>query len=169
MNVILCGMMGAGKTTVGAALAKRTGRSLYDTDAVIVEKYGRISDIFSQHGEEHFRNLETQTVCALSNKDEVILSVGGGLVLHSKNVEMLKEKGKIFYLRASMESLAKRLYADKDRPLLQTGGESLEERLSRLLETRAPVYESVADFVVETDGKTPESIAEEIEQFIEKI
>ena len=162
MNLILCGMMGAGKTTVGVALAKLTGRRLYDTDAVIVEKYGQIADIFARYGEAYFRAIETETVRKLSCMDTGIFSVGGGLVLKQENVDILKNGGKIIYLRASLSTLMARLAADKERPLLHTGEESLEERLTRLLKERASIYESVADCIADVDGKTPEEIAQEI-------
>jgi shikimate kinase len=92
MNLILCGMMGAGKTTVAKALAKLTGYQSYDTDAEIVKKHGNISDIFARFGEEYFRDLETQTVKELVNEQNAIISVGGGLVLRQENVEILKTR-----------------------------------------------------------------------------
>ena len=169
MNLILCGMMGAGKTTVGVALASLTGRRVYDVDEEIVKKHGRIADIFARYGERYFREIETETARELSCMDEVIISVGGGLVLKQENVEILQKKGKIVYLRASLATLTKRLVADGERPLLQTDGESLACRIERLLKERAPIYESVADFVVDVDEKTPEQIAAEILKIIDQI
>ena len=81
MNVVLCGMMGAGKTTVGIQIAELTGRRWYDTDGVIVDKYGKISDIFEYYGEAHFRKLETEIVKQFSTQDNLVISTGGGLVL----------------------------------------------------------------------------------------
>ena len=81
MNLILCGMMGAGKTTIGIKIAELTGRRWYDTDGVIVDKHGQISDIFEYYGEAHFRKLETETVRELVKMDNLVLSTGGGLVL----------------------------------------------------------------------------------------
>ena len=98
MNLILCGMMGAGKTTVGIKIAETVGLRWYDTDDVIVENHGKISDIFKRYGEEYFRKLETETVAKLSKKDGLVISVGGGLVLKEENVELLKRNGKIVYL-----------------------------------------------------------------------
>lgn len=161
MNLILCGMMGAGKTTVGVKIAETVGVRWYDTDDLIVENHGRISDIFQRYGEEYFRKLETETIAKLSKKDGLVISVGGGLVLKEENVELLKRNGKIVYLRAGLETLEKRLGADCTRPLLQTNGETLRERLTRLLKERAPIYERVADYIVDVDGKTPEKIAAE--------
>lgn len=162
MNLILCGMMGAGKTTVAKALAKLTGRKVYDTDEQIVQKHGNISEIFARFGEGYFRDLETQTVKELSTAEKAIISVGGGLVLRQENVEILKKTGKIVYLRASLDTLTKRLQGDTARPLLQGEEESLQDKLTRLLNARGAVYEKAADLTLDVDGKTPEEIAQEL-------
>ncbi|MBR2442373.1 MAG: shikimate kinase [Clostridia bacterium] len=160
MNIVLCGMMGSGKSTVGQALSRLTGKPFVDTDTRIEEKYGLISDIFAKHGEEYFRGLETQTVKELCQCDGLIIATGGGLVLRQENTNLLKEKGCIVYLRAEFSTLEKRLAGDTKRPLLRSG------RLEELLKERAPVYERAADFTVCVDQKTPEEIAKGI---IEKI
>lgn len=160
MNLILCGMMGAGKTTVGIKIAGKLGRRWYDTDEVITQKYGKITDIFAKNGEAYFRALETQTVKELAKNDNLILSVGGGLVLKQENVDILKQNGQIVYLRAAKQTLIHRLQADKDRPLLQ--GEDLEKKIGDLISTRAPIYEKAADYRVDVDEKTPGEIADEI-------
>ena len=162
MNIVLCGMMGSGKTTIGIKIAEITGRRWYDTDGVIADKHGKISDIFEYYGEAHFRKLETEVIRDLSEKDNLILSTGGGLVLKTENNTMLKKNGKIVFLRASLETLSQRLKVDGTRPLLQTSAEGIKSRLARLLEERSPIYESVADCVIDVDGKTPEENAREI-------
>lgn len=162
MNLVLCGMMGAGKTTIGIKIAELTGRRWYDTDGVIVDKYGKISDIFEYYGEVHFRKLETEVVKELAQKDGLVISTGGGLVLKKENNEVLQKNGKIVFLRASLETLAQRLHVDGTRPLLQTSTESIRDRLARLMKERMPVYEHVADYIVDVDGKSPEDIAKEI-------
>ncbi len=162
MNLILCGMMGAGKTTIGIKIAELTGLRWYDTDGLIVDKHGKISDIFEYYGETHFRKLETEIVKELAKKDRLVISTGGGLVLKKENNVLLQANGKIIFLRASLETLAKRLNVDGTRPLLQTSTESIRDRLSRLLTERSPVYEHVADYIVDVDGKTPVEIAKEI-------
>jgi len=161
MNVILCGMMGVGKTTVGNKIEEITGRKCYDTDALIVERYGEITDIFQTHGEAYFRALEGEIVKELAVKDNLVVSTGGGLVLRDENVALLKEKGKIIFLRAKIQTLEARLQADKSRPLLQNAI-SLQQRLQKLLKERTPVYQRVADYIVDVDEKTPEQLAEEI-------
>lgn len=162
MNLILCGMMGVGKTTIGIKIAELTGRRWYDTDELIVDKHGKISDIFEYYGEAHFRKLETEIVRELSARDNLVVSTGGGLVLKNENNELLKVNGKIVFLRATLDTLAARLRVDKSRPLLHTSTESLQERLAKLMAERTPVYAHVADYTVDVDGKTPEAIAEEI-------
>lgn len=139
-----------------------------DTDELIVDKYGKISDIFAEYGEEYFRSLETQTVRALSRQDGLVISTGGGLVLRAENVEALREGGKIVLLRARVDTLVTRLQSDTERPLLH-GATSLQERLENILRDRAPIYESVADFVVDVDGRTPEEISEKIIEMIGQV
>lgn len=169
MNLILCGMMGAGKTTIGIKIAEKTGRRWYDTDEIIVDKYGKISDIFEFYGEAHFRKLETEIVKELADKDGLIISTGGGLVLKDENNAMLKKNGKIVFLRASLDTLAKRLKVDGERPLLQTSTENIRDRLARLLGERSSIYEQVADYIVDVDDKKPQDVADEILRWIENI
>ncbi|MBQ8375327.1 MAG: shikimate kinase [Clostridia bacterium] len=162
MNLILCGMMGAGKTTIGIKIAEVSGRRWYDTDGIIVDRYGKISDIFEYYGENYFRKIETEIVKELASRDRLVISTGGGLVLKEENTALLKKNGLIVFLRASFETLVKRLKVDGTRPLLQSNTESIRERLVRLLEERTPIYQSVADLIVDVDGKTPEELAREI-------
>ena len=162
MNLILCGMMGAGKTTVGVKIADKTGLRWYDTDGMITDRHGKIADIFEYYGEEYFRRLETDIVKELSSQDSLVISTGGGLVLKPENNTLLQEKGKIVFLRATLDTLATRLNLDETRPLLKSATENIYERLKKLLVERLPVYESVADYIVDVDGKTPEQVATEI-------
>lgn len=168
MNLILCGMPGVGKTTVGRKIAELSARRWYDTDDVIVERFGKISEIFACRGEAYFRKIETETTRELSAMDGLVISVGGGLVLKAENVDLLRANGKIVYLRASLSTLASRLKADGERPLL-SGAEALSDKLKTMMQSRTPVYESVADFALDIDGKTPEYVAREILEKVEKI
>lgn len=159
MNLILCGMMGAGKTSVGVKIAEMTGRRWYDTDQMIVDRHGNISDIFEYYGEEYFRKLESGIVKELVKEDNLIISTGGGLVLKRENNVLLQENGKIVFLRAALETLVKRLKVYENRPLLQTNSGVIADKLAELLKVRMPVYEHVADFIVDVDGKSVEETA----------
>ncbi len=161
MNIVLCGMMGVGKTSVGVKIAELTGRRWFDTDIVITDRHGRISDLFEYYGEAHFRALETEVVRELAEQDGLVISTGGGLVLMPENNELLKRNGKIVFLRATFESLLDRVRADAVRPLLKNTGKTAE-RLGELLRERTPVYEHVADYIVDTDGKEIDQVAEEV-------
>lgn len=155
-NVFLIGMPGCGKSTVAAV-----HEQVYDTDAYIVSKYGEISKIFEEYGEEYFREIEAE---ALKHIDEIeydcFISVGGGAVLRAENVEIMKSGGnKIVYLRTKISTLEERLKNDTSRPLLKG---NLKERLNKLFAERSAIYEGVADIIVDTDGLTPEQIFENI-------
>ena len=163
MNFVLCGMMGSGKSRLGKNIAAKTGRNWIDTDELIVRKFGQISKIFAEKGEGYFRDLETEIAEELSRKDGLVISTGGGFVLRKINAELLKRNGKILFLRAEKQTLLSRLVGDTDRPLLQ--GEDLESKIDRLLKERAPVYERVANFVLDVDGY---SVEENTERAIEK-
>ena len=162
MNIVLCGMMGSGKTTVAEALNKAYGLTVADTDALIVERYGSIDKIFAEHGEGYFRDIEAE-ICreAAKNYADAVISLGGGCVLRAENVKNLTQTGKIFYLRARAETIIERLRGDMTRPLLKG---NLEERVNGILAQRAHVYEGVADAVIDTDGLTPEQIAKKIKE-----
>ncbi len=167
MNIILCGMMGVGKSSVGIRIAEKTGRRWYDTDIVISDRHGSISDIFEFYGEAHFRALETEVVRELAGKDGLVISTGGGLVLKPENNELLKQNGKIVFMRAGFETLLKRVRADETRPLLKNNGK-IAERLGMLLSERTPVYEAVADLIVDTDDRTVDEVADTIIRLFER-
>ena len=158
-NIILVGMPGSGKTTVANAYKEKYGKQVFDTDSYIESIHGKISDIFEKFGEEYFRKLETDAVRKLCKNDNALISTGGGCVMREENVRIFKSSGKIVYLKAKQDTILKRLEGDTSRPLL-AGNKA--ERLTQLFEKRAPVYESVADIIVDTDGLTPQEIIEEI-------
>ena len=157
MNVILCGMMGAGKTCVGIKLSELTGMRWYDTDEMVVGKYGKIADIFEYYGEPHFRTLETEMVRRVAAENDCVVSTGGGCLLRPENAYAFKESGKIVFLRTSADTVFRRVgHTGADRPLLKGAA---FEKINDLLRARTPVYEGCADFIVDTDDKTVEEIA----------
>ncbi len=161
-NIILTGFMGAGKTTIGKRLAQKLNIPFEDTDLRIEEEQKRaISDIFANEGEGYFRGLETQQLEQLIQETNgCVISVGGGLPVQEVNHPLLKQLGKTIYLKAKKETLVNRLQGDTSRPLLQ-GGE-LEEKIRSLMAAREAIYEQVADLVIETDGKSHETVVTEI-------
>lgn len=167
-NLILIGFMGAGKTSVGEQLAERRHRTLIDTDRLVEEMAGKtVAEIFEQQGEAAFRQLEGMVLkeLAAAAQGEVI-SVGGGLPLWEDNRQLLKALGMVLYLRVRPETVIGRLRGDSTRPLLQ--GTDMEEKVERLMAFRGPVYESLADCVVDADDKTVVQIGTQIEWEMKK-
>ena len=161
-NIILIGFMGSGKTSAGISLSYRLRRTMVDTDKEIERLYHmRIPEIFERLGEEEFRKMETGYLeKLLRGSGGKIISTGGGLPMREDNRELLKKLGTVIYLRVRPETVCSRLAGDMSRPLLQ--GEEKEEKVKRLLEMRAPVYESAADIAIDTDEKTTDGIVDEI-------
>ena len=163
-NIVLTGFMGTGKTTIGKALAQMLHMKLVDVDEEIESAQGMtISDIFKTYGEQHFRDIETAMIKKLSQDQNIIISTGGGAVLREENMAALKEKGTIFCLNASAETILERTGRSQDRPLLKV--ENPKKKISELLCHRRPFYEK-AGVMIETDGKSPLIIAEEIVEIV---
>jgi shikimate kinase len=159
-NIILTGFMGTGKTAVGRELARLLDMRLIDVDTQIEDSRDMtINEIFKEFGELVFREIETDMIKKVSRNKEVIISTGGGAVLKQENMETLRETGIIVCLMASPETILQRTNITSDRPLLHV--ENPLEKIRELLDFRKPYYEK-ADIVIDTDGKTPLQIAEEI-------
>ncbi len=162
MNIVLIGMRGAGKTTVGRLLAKKLGKELIETDMLIAQQANMsIPDIVKKHGWSYFRKLEADTIKTVSQKDNCIIATGGGTVARKESVDALKKNGKLFYLEAPVEVLAKRIGDDKNRPSL-TGKISRLEDMKEVLKKRAVLYQEAADTIIETTNKTTKEVAAEI-------
>ncbi len=159
-NIVLVGLSGSGKTTIGNILSRFSSYSFVDTDEIIVKQQNcSINEIFAENGEEYFRDLETQVTKEVSDKDCQIISTGGGVVLRDENLKNLKQNGVVFYLKTSVETLLKRLEGDTSRPLLKT--DDVKKKLENMLEIRNSLYEK-ADVVFETDKMSAEETAKEI-------
>ena len=167
MNVVLCGMMGVGKSTVGLKVAKLMKRRWVDTDTLIADRYGSINDIFEYYGEAHFRSLESQITAELSKTEDLVISTGGGLVLKWENAELLKKSGKIFFLKAPVDTLLTRVQGDDTRPLLKNV--NAKEKLEQLIHERTPLYEHVSDYRIETGDKSADEVAREIVAIMESL
>lgn len=156
-RVLLIGMMGAGKTTVGHALAARWGWRFVDSDAMVMAHSGlTVAEIFEQRGEAAFRHEETSALQrALGGSDRLVVSVAGGAVLRQENQDLLRAGGVIVWLRARPETLISRVGSAADRPLLREDPKVL---IPRILAGRQAVYESLADLVVDVDDRTPADV-----------
>ena len=165
-NIILIGFMGSGKTTFGRWLERHQGMKLVDTDEYIVDREKRtINDIFASDGEAYFRGLETKALKELadSHMENMVISVGGGLPMRSGNGALMRELGTVVYLRAGIETLEKRLFHDKTRPLLAGG--NLHEKIESLMGQRSGTYEERADLIIDTDNLTFEMMYERIKEY----
>lgn len=165
-NIIFVGPMGSGKTTIGRQLAKQLHREFFDSDHEIENKTGaNIPLIFELEGEEGFRKRETAMLDFLTLKDGVVLATGGGAVLSSENRNMLRERGHVIYLSATIEQLWERTRLDKNRPLLQT--ENPREKIASLIELRDPLYREVADIVIDTGNGNIKSTIKQIQTMLD--
>lgn len=162
-RIYFIGCMGAGKTTVGRLFASETGYGWLDTDRTIEEREGKsIQELFREKGEAYFREVESQVLEDVSNKEEMVFSCGGGMILDPDNAEYMKTHGTVIYLKATAEALAERLKDAKDRPILQQGSGTIKERIRGILEQREQLYEKAADIILCTDGKKPQEIVAEL-------
>lgn len=160
-NIFLIGMMGVGKTTIGRHLADLLGHEFVDSDVEVERRAGAdISWIFDMEGEEGFRKREHQVLRNLTARTSVVLATGGGAVLDESNRAILRERGVVVYLSASVNKIVERTRRDKKRPLLQSG--DLRERIATLLCEREPLYRETAHMVVSTKGRPSKAIAREI-------
>lgn len=161
-NIVLMGFMGAGKTTVGRKLAKTLSWEFIDTDEWIEKEQGKkISDIFAESGETAFRDMETELLKILQERDgHFVLSIGGGMPVRKENRALLQSLGTVVYLKTSKEEIIKRVSGGKNRPLLQGG--TLEEKVTALMNARESIYKETAQVEVVTDGKYPNGLVKEL-------
>jgi len=152
-NSVLVGPMGSGKTTVGRRLARELNQDFFDTDHEIIAKTGvTIDHIFDIEGEDGFREREFQILENLCQMSNIILATGGGIVILTKNREILKNAGLVVYLCSSVEQLMRRTAKSKTRPLLENST-NRKKTIADLVETRDVYYREVASVVVDTTGK----------------
>ena len=161
MNIVLIGMRGSGKTIVGELLAQRLDKQFIEMDELIVQRLGlSIPEIVEKYGWEKFREVEEEITREVAELDNVVNATGGGVVTREKNIRELKKKGKLVWLKVSLDTLLRRIGNGQSRPSLT--GRPQREDMETVLAERSPIYERVADFVIDTEGKTPEEIAEAI-------
>ena len=160
-RLILIGPPGCGKSTVGAALAQKLIIDFIDTDLAIEASYGqKISDIFVDKGEEFFRDLEFKVLDQSLMKEDCVLSLGGGAPIAQRAQEILKTaRAPIFFLDVSLAVAAPRVGFNRDRPLLLGNPRAQWQSLA---ETRRPIYESLASFVIKVDAMSVEEVVDAI-------
>ena len=160
-RLILIGPPGCGKSTVGAALAQKLIIDFIDTDVAIEASYGqKISDIFVDKGEEFFRDLEFKVLDQSLMKENCVLSLGGGAPIAQRAQEILKTaQAPIFFLDVSLAVAAPRVGFNRDRPLLLGNPRAQWQSLA---ETRRPIYESLASFVIKVDAMSVEEVVDAI-------
>jgi shikimate kinase len=154
-SIVLIGMMGAGKSSVGRCLHRRTGLALLDIDEIAASTFGAsISQIFSEHGEHEFRDAETRALRSVSLSEQAIIVTGGGIVLRKKNIELIRKLGLAVWLDGDEEVLFARASRKTDRPLLQK--EEPRIVFSKIFSARNPLYTQIADIRLNTSHLTVE-------------
>ena len=160
-NVVLTGFMGTGKTTVGRLLAERMGYQFVDTDQIIEQRHGSIPQIFREQGEGEFRRLERELAEELSERDRLVVSTGGRLMIDAVNAARLGATGDVFCLTATVDTILTRVAADDaavERPLL--AGTDVRQRITSLLDERGPAYARFEQ--VDTESRKPIEIVDDI-------
>ena len=153
-NIVLIGMPGCGKTTVGKTLANRLGKTFVDADEELEKMAGKsIPEIFAEDGEEVFRAWETKVLEELGKKSSLILSTGGGCVTRKRNYPLIHQNGTIFWLKRDLDKLP-----TDGRPLSQTG------RLAAMYEIRRPLYAAFADVIIDNDGPLEDTLTQIMEE-----
>ena len=159
-SIILCGFMGAGKTSVGKELANRHNLKFIETDEYIEKKQNMtIKEIFEKYGEDYFRDLENEVTSEISNSENCVVSTGGGLMTYKRNSDLLIDNIVIF-LDASFEMICKRLENDTTRPLFQN-----IENAKKLYDKRKNIYKDVSNLTIDADCSIEECV-KKIEKLI---
>lgn len=159
-NIVLIGFMGSGKTTIGKLVSQKLGYGFIDSDELIEQKCGmKVSDIFNLYGEEYFREVEARVISEISDYTRVIISCGGGAVKQKSNIDSLRKKGLIIWLKTCIDEIYKRIqYNSVMRPL--ANGKSKEE-LEQMMAAREELYKK-AHIFIDTSNKTINEIVDEI-------
>ncbi len=162
MNIVLIGYRGTGKSVVGTHLAKRLRMPCMGMDGLIVEKAGMaIPEIVEKEGWPAFRDLETDVARELAGRDNIIIDTGGGVIERPENIEVLQENARIFWLKASGDTIVSRIQEDTQRPSL-TEGKTFTEEVADVLTERHPKYKRAAHYEINTDQLTPEQVAQRV-------
>ena len=171
MKVVLIGYRATGKSTVGRILSAKLKITFWDTDAMIEKSMSMpIKEIVALHGWDFFRAKEKETIKYVTQKEDSVIATGGGVVLDRENVDLLKQAGVIIWINAPLRDIINRLKKDAQngarRPQF-TSGNIIQETID-IMKQRLPLYESAADYTVDTAGKSAAQVAEEIYQYLLK-
>ena len=162
-NIFLIGFMGCGKSTIAGYLHDTFSMDVVEMDDIIAKREGMsISDIFETHGEQYFRDLETNLLVEMQNKSNVVISCGGGTPMRENNVLEMKKNGRVVLLTAQPETVLQRVKDNHDRPLLENNKNV--SFIADLMAKRSEKYEAAADIIIQTDGKNEQEICEEMIQ-----
>lgn len=154
-------MRGAGKTTIAKLLSKKLQKEVVETDDLVAKKAGMtIANIVKNNGWDYFRNLESEVIQDIAEKNNIIISCGGGVVVKPKNINTLKQNGKIFWLQVSVATLLKRIGNDNNRPSLT--GRPQKEDMEIVLKERYEMYKKAADKIIDTEKLSKKEVAEKI-------
>jgi shikimate kinase len=164
-NIFLIGPMGSGKSAVGRQLARQLHLDFYDSDVEIERRTGvDIPYIFEKEGEAGFREREREVIEVLTQLQDVVIATGGGTILLPENCAWLTQRGRTVYLKTGIEQQLERTKQGRQRPLLYT--DDPDARLRELMQQRAHLYESTANFTVVTDGRQVRGVVDEIVQLL---
>lgn len=162
MNIVLIGYRGTGKSQVGYLLAQKLDMRLVSMDEEIVKQSGMsIPQIVERHGWSEFRDRETAEARKLAGLDGLVIDCGGGVIERPENVEILRQNARVFWLKASVETIVKRIEGGTDRPAL-VEGKTFTEEVAEVLQRRTAKYQSAAHHQVDTDAVTPQQVVDEI-------
>ena len=167
-NIILTGVMGTGKTSLGKLLAMKLGRPFIDIDKKIEDESNlSVTKIFEQYGEEHFRELEKAAVKEISNRRGLVIATGGGTIKDEENLNLLKSSGIMICLTTEPEEIFNRTARRGERPVLDGGGNERLETIKKLLAERKKFYDR-ADYQVDTTNWSPIQIIEDICRYLKQ-
>jgi shikimate kinase len=165
MNLVLVGYRATGKTTLARHLAERLGWDWIDADVEIERRAGKsIARIFAEDGEPAFRDLESTVIAALCGQPRLVVAAGGGAPLREESRRTMRKSGQVVWLTAAPETILKRMTGDATTADRRPGLTNLPplEEIVQLLQRRAPIYRESAHLIVDTEGKSPEQLTEEI-------
>jgi len=162
MNIVLIGYRGTGKSVVGKILARRLNMGYEGMDANIVRRAGMpVPEIVAKLGWPGFRDIESEEARDLAAKDHLVIDTGGGVIERPENIAALKINGRIFWLKASVDTIVRRIQGDDQRPSLTTD-KTFTEEVADVLQERMPKYSLAAEFKIDTDDATPDRVADMI-------